>query len=202
MAPRPSSRAKKLATPLLAVDGDSFAHRSYHALSKSILRNGGRPAGAILDFANMLLKLYREEKKQCGKCIVASGDRDTFQLATESTTILFPIRAGEVARIGPAEVREKYGVDPAQVARLYRLGVATPPTVCPEFRALGRSLPLPCCRPMAALKRCSALGGMRTGPKSSGCSDRSRPWIVARRYPSFETRRRGESGCTCARMEP
>src|SRR5262249_11167009 len=33
--------------PLLAIDGDSFAHRSYHALSKSILRKGGRPAGAI-----------------------------------------------------------------------------------------------------------------------------------------------------------
>ena len=31
------------------------------------------------------------------------------------TTILFPVRAGEMARIGPAEVRERYGVDPEQV---------------------------------------------------------------------------------------
>jgi DNA polymerase-1 len=46
---------------------------------------------------------------------VASGDRDTFQLASERTTIIFPVRAGEMARIGPAEVRERYGVDPKQV---------------------------------------------------------------------------------------
>ena len=30
-------------------------------------------------------------------------------------TILYPVRAGEIARIAPAEVRERYGVDPAQV---------------------------------------------------------------------------------------
>ena len=46
---------------------------------------------------------------------MASGDRDAFQLASESTTILQPVRAGEIARIGPAEVRERYGVEPRQV---------------------------------------------------------------------------------------
>jgi DNA polymerase I len=30
-------------------------------------------------------------------------------------TILFPVRAGQMDRIGPAEVRERYGVEPAQV---------------------------------------------------------------------------------------
>ena len=49
------------AGPLLVIDGDSFAHRSYHALPKTILRSGGKPAGAILGFANLLLRLYREE---------------------------------------------------------------------------------------------------------------------------------------------
>ena len=48
--------------PLLVIDGDSFAHRSYHALPKNILRKGRKPAGAILGFANMLLRLYREEQ--------------------------------------------------------------------------------------------------------------------------------------------
>ena len=47
--------------------------------------------------------------------LVASGDRDTFQLASPATTILYPVRAGEMARIGPAEVRERYGVEPRQV---------------------------------------------------------------------------------------
>src|SRR5918997_1195092 len=48
--------------PLLVLDGDSFAHRSYHALPKTILGRGGKPAGAILGFANMLLRLYQQEQ--------------------------------------------------------------------------------------------------------------------------------------------
>jgi exodeoxyribonuclease-3 len=193
--PRPpqkaSAKAKRAAKPdrrpLLVIDGDSFAHRSYHALPKNILRKGGKPAGAILGFANMLLRLYREERPRAvlvawdtlevatyrheafedyqggrefddaiieqlkalpsfvaacgfanakapgyeaddflasaaraeerrgGTVLIASGDRDTFQLASDRTTILYPVRAGELARIGPAEVRARYGVDPKQV---------------------------------------------------------------------------------------
>ena len=173
--------------PLLVIDGDLFAHRSYHALPKTILRRGRKPAGAILGFANILLRLYRDEQPRAvlvawdtlevptyrhdkfpayqsgrefndalleqlhvlpefvaacgfqnakapgfeaddflataaakeerrgGTVVVASGDRDTFQLASDRTIILYPIRAGEMARIGPAEVRECYGVDPKQV---------------------------------------------------------------------------------------
>src|SRR5207248_6771537 len=173
--------------PLLVIDGDSFAHRSYHALPKTILGRGGRPAGAILGFANVLLRFYRAEQPRAvlvcwdtvgaptyrherfpayqsgrdfddalleqlevlpqfvaacgfanakaagyeaddflaaavaveerggGYALVASGDRDAFQLASERTTILQPIKAGEMARIGPAEVRERYGVEPRQV---------------------------------------------------------------------------------------
>ena len=44
--------------PLLAVDGDSFAHRAYHALPKSIRRRGNQGGGAIVGFANLLLRLY------------------------------------------------------------------------------------------------------------------------------------------------
>ena len=169
------------------IDGDSFAHRAYHALPKTIRRNGDRPAGAILGFANLLLRLYREEKPRAvlvgwdtyekptyrheafaayqsgrefdddiieqlaiipkfvaacgfanakkagyeaddflaaaaafeerrgGTVLIASGDRDTFQLASAKTTILYPIRGGGVERVGPAEVRQRYGVEPAQV---------------------------------------------------------------------------------------
>ncbi len=47
---------------------------------------------------------------------MATSDRDAFQLASKRTTILQPVRGvSELARIGPAEVRERYGVDPAQV---------------------------------------------------------------------------------------
>ncbi len=173
--------------PLLVIDGDSFAHRAYHALPKTIRRSGDKGGGAIVGFANFLLRLYENEQPRavlvgwdtldvptyrhqafpeyqagrtfdeelidqlnvlprfvqaCGfanakapgyeaddflaaavvreerrsrRVIVASGDRDAFQLASELTTILHPVRAGEMARIGPAEVRERYGVDPQQV---------------------------------------------------------------------------------------
>src|SRR5436305_5152132 len=176
-----------MSRPLLVIDGDNFAHRSYHALPKSIRRHGNRGGGAIVGFSNFLLNLYAgerpravlvgwdtlgsptyrqklfpayqggrefddelveqlealpefvaacgfayakapgyeaddflaaaaaEEERRGGIAIVASGDRDAFQLASERTTILQPIKAGEMARIGPAEVRERYGVEPRQV---------------------------------------------------------------------------------------
>jgi DNA polymerase-1 len=47
--------------PLLIIDGDSFAHRAYHALPKSIRRHGNKGARAILGFANFLLRFYETE---------------------------------------------------------------------------------------------------------------------------------------------
>src|SRR5436309_14129291 len=41
---------------LLAIDGDSLAHRAYHALPKSIRLN------AIVGFANFLLRLWDSEQ--------------------------------------------------------------------------------------------------------------------------------------------
>ena len=173
--------------PLLVIDGDFFAHRSYHALPKTIRRSDGKGAGAILGFANFVLRLYADERPravivgwdtleaptkrhemfpayQSGRefdddlieqlnvlpelvtafgfanakapgyeaddflaaavsaeeragdsALVASGDRDSFQLASSRTTILYPSRGGEIARIGPEEVRQRYGVNPRQV---------------------------------------------------------------------------------------
>ncbi len=174
--------------PLLAIDGDSFAHRAYHALPKTIRRRKGRPAGSIVGFSNMLLRLWEIEEPRavlvawdtlsaptyrhealpgyqagrvfdpelleqlellpelveacgfaCGKAagyeaddflgaaaadeeerggtaLVATSDRDAFQLASDRTTMLQPVRGvSELARIGPPEVRERYDVEPSQV---------------------------------------------------------------------------------------
>jgi DNA polymerase-1 len=168
--------------PLLAVDGDSLAHRAYHAMPKSIRLNG------VLGFGNMLLRLWEAQEPRAvlvgwdtyeiptyrhkefepyqsgrvfeeslleqlklmpqlvsamgfenakeggyeaddflgaavaseegrrGQTLVATSDRDLFQLASERTTILQPVRGvSELARIGPPEVSERYGVDPEQV---------------------------------------------------------------------------------------
>jgi DNA polymerase-1 len=174
--------------PLLAVDGDSLAHRAYHALPSSLRDGDGRQANMVIGFANMLTTLWeneqprtvfagfdtltvptyrhellpgyqggrdfpeeltrqldllpelvetlgfpwgkeagyeaddflaaaaRDETARSGKTLVVTSDRDLFQLASESVTLLMPKRGvSELARVGPPEVRERYGVEPEQV---------------------------------------------------------------------------------------
>ena len=179
--------ATKSDRPLLIIDGDSFAHRAYHSVPKTVRRAGGKAGNAIVGFANLMIRLLEAEQpragvvgrgtlrepnwrvlvfvfyqggrefeddileqldvltklvtafgfvygkhpgyeaddflataatmeeKRGGTALVASGDRDAFQLATDRTTILHPIKGGELLRIGPKEVRERYGVNPSQV---------------------------------------------------------------------------------------
>jgi DNA polymerase I len=49
------------------------------------------------------------EERRGGTVLIASGDRDTFQLASDGTTILYPVRGQGLARIDPNEVRARYG---------------------------------------------------------------------------------------------
>jgi DNA polymerase-1 len=68
---------------------------------------------------------------------VATSDRDAFQLASERVTILQPTRGvSEIARIGPAEVRERYGVEPAQVPDFIALR-GDPSDKLPGARGIG-----------------------------------------------------------------
>ena len=74
----------------------------------------GKAAGYEAD--DFLAAAVHQEEERGGNSVVATSDRDSFQLASDRTTILQPIRGvSELARVGPAEVRERYGVDPAQV---------------------------------------------------------------------------------------
>jgi DNA polymerase-1 len=51
-----------------------------------------------------------------GSTLVVTSDRDAYQLVTDSVTVLAPQTGGRPpARIGPAEVVERYGVTPQQV---------------------------------------------------------------------------------------
>jgi DNA polymerase I len=61
---------------------------------------------------DFLAAAVNAEEHLGGTVLVASGDRDSFQLASPTTTVLYPSRGGELARIGPEEVRERYGVEP------------------------------------------------------------------------------------------
>ena len=72
-----------------------------------------------------------------GEVLVATSDRDAFQLASDRVTILQPTRGvSELARIGPAEVRERYGVEPEQVPDLIALR-GDPSDKLPGARGIG-----------------------------------------------------------------
>ena len=47
---------------LLVLDGDSLAHRAYHAVPSSVRDAAGEPANMIVGFANMLLGLWQAER--------------------------------------------------------------------------------------------------------------------------------------------
>jgi DNA polymerase-1 len=65
---------------------------------------------------DFLAAAVKQEEGRGGTAVVATSDRDSFQLASERTTILQPTRGvSQLARVGPAEVRERYGVEPGQV---------------------------------------------------------------------------------------
>src|SRR5690606_24704598 len=66
-----SGRTPPARRPLLVIDGDFFTHRAYHALPKTILREGGRPCGAILGVANVLLRLWNAE---CPRAVLVAWD--------------------------------------------------------------------------------------------------------------------------------
>jgi 5'-3' exonuclease len=58
----------------------------------------------------------KHEEERGGTAVVVTSDRDSFQLASKQTTVLQPTRGvSELARVGPDEVRERYGVEPRQV---------------------------------------------------------------------------------------
>jgi DNA polymerase-1 len=72
-----------------------------------------------------------------GEVLVATSDRDAFQLVSERVTILQPAKGvSEITRIGPDGVRERYGIDPEQVPDLIALR-GDPSDKLPGARGIG-----------------------------------------------------------------
>jgi len=77
-----------------------------------------------------------QEEAAGGTALVATSDRDAYQLVTERVTVLQPAKGGP-ARIGPAEVRARYGVDPVQVPDFIALR-GDPSDRIPGARGIGQ----------------------------------------------------------------
>ncbi len=90
------------------MDGDSFAHRAYHALPKSMRRQDGGPANALIGFTNMLLRLWRDERPRT--VLVAW---DTLDVPTYRHEALEAYQSG---RVFDDELLEQLDLLPALVA--------------------------------------------------------------------------------------
>jgi 5'-3' exonuclease len=86
------------------------APRFYEALGWSVTTTPD------LEADDLLHSLAEVETAAGGTTLILTGDRDMFQCANDSVTVLLQRTGGEGPQeVGPDVVREKYGVDPEQV---------------------------------------------------------------------------------------
>jgi len=70
---------------------------------------------------DLIGSLAREAERDGAVAMIVTGDKDFFQLVSERVQVLAPQSRGELVPIGPAAVRERYGVDPEEMVDLLSL---------------------------------------------------------------------------------
>ncbi len=104
--------------------------------------------------------------------LILTGDRDSIQLVTDRSTVLYPMRGvSDLARMTPAYVEERYGVPPARYPELAALvgetsdnlpgrarawARATPPSGSTSTTASTTSSPTPTRSPARRARRCAS----------------------------------------------
>jgi len=64
---------------------------------------------------DIIATITKRAEKEGAEVLICTGDRDSFQLVTAQTTVLYPKRGvSEMARMTPEAVQEKYGMTPDQ----------------------------------------------------------------------------------------
>lgn len=64
---------------------------------------------------DIIATITKRAEKEGAEVLICTGDRDSFQLVTQQTTVLYPKRGvSEMARMTPDAVQEKYGMSPEQ----------------------------------------------------------------------------------------
>jgi DNA polymerase-1 len=105
----PDYKANRAKTP------DEFrSQMSYlHELVKGFGINQFEVEGFEAD--DIIATITKRAEKEGAEVLICTGDRDSFQLVTKQTTVLYPKRGvSEMARMTPDAVQEKYGMTPNQ----------------------------------------------------------------------------------------
>jgi DNA polymerase-1 len=68
-----------------------------------------------LEADDVMFSHARAEEERGGRALLLTGDRDLFGAVSEHVAVAELLKGGRHTEIGPAEVRERYGVDPQQV---------------------------------------------------------------------------------------
>ena len=64
---------------------------------------------------DILATITKRAEKEGAEVFICTGDRDSFQLVNDKTTVLYPKRGvSDLARMTPEAVQEKYGMSPLQ----------------------------------------------------------------------------------------
>jgi DNA polymerase-1 len=91
---------------------------------------------AELEADDLMFSHALEEEDEGGRAMVFTGDRDLYGAVSDSVSVLEVRKGGEVLELGPAQVRERYGVEPAQVADFIALR-GDPSDGLPGARGIG-----------------------------------------------------------------
>jgi DNA polymerase-1 len=64
---------------------------------------------------DVIATITKQAEREGAEILICTGDRDSFQLVNEKTTVLYPKRGvSDLARMTPDAVQEKYGMSPEQ----------------------------------------------------------------------------------------
>jgi 5'-3' exonuclease len=69
-----------------------------------------------LEADDVMFSYARVEQERGGRALLMTGDRDLYGAVDEHIAVLELRKGGESGELGPADVRERYGVEPEQVA--------------------------------------------------------------------------------------
>jgi len=105
----PEYKANRAKTPDEFRSQMSFLHELVKGFGISQFEIEGFEADDII------ATITKRAEKEGAEILICTGDRDSFQLVTDQTTVLYPKRGvSEMARMTPAAVFEKYGMTPEQ----------------------------------------------------------------------------------------